>query len=1234
MRCLLCVLVACAIARPALAQSTTDIIRGKVIDDSSRAVAGATVLLTRGPDRLVQQATTDSAGRYSNRFEQGTGDYLVTVTAPGLKSARRRVQRVGAERELVADFILSRDLATLATVKVTAAKPVRASTYVGPSQPSPGASEEWASGVKGQITPTAAGDLNAIAGTMPGVTITGSGPSMLGSPSSSNLTTLNGMAMGGGSLPRAARTDVRVTGATFDPTRGGFAGANIDVQLAAGSRDYQQRNAFFTLDAPQLQATDAVGRSLGLINRSFRGSVGADGELVRRTLLYNVSVDVSRTASDPATLLGGDVNAWRRAGVAPDSVTRLLQLASTARLPIGGSGVPSVRQRDALTYLGRFDYVRDTLRTLTLTTYASDTKEGALGFGPLAAPAAGGRNHEQSLGMQFVHSQFIGSGHYVLTQNRFAASQTTQRTSPYLALPGATVLVRSASDAAASDVASLTLGGNPWLATDDTRWIVEGSNETTWNARGTKHRFRTQLWGRADGLKQEGLPNSIGQYSYNSLADFAINRPASYTRTLAQPTREGETYNGAVAVSHQWNKSRWFSMLYGARVEANAFGNAPPVNSALDAKLGVQSGVAPSRVHVSPRVGFSYTYSRAKDNGNGMSSNQVGVFYRPTMGFVRGGIGEFRDLYKPGMLADAMAGSGLVGSTLSLACVGAAVPVPDWNSLAANPSALPTSCVDGTSALAERAPSVTLIDPSFDVPRSWRASLGWASVFGRWTVKVDGLGSYDLSQPSTLDANFTGAQRFALASEGNRPVFVSPVSIDAASGAVSARESRLSTDYGRVALRTSDLRGYGGQLTTTVSPDVFNRRRRKFQIFTSTSYTYQRVQQQFRGADGATFGDPRIREWATGSNEARHAFVVQAGTSLPKIGTITLFTRVQSGLPFTPLVQGDINGDGRANDRAFVPTVGGATDPVLSAQLRALLDASPGNVRGCLNRQLGAVAERNSCRGAWTQSLNVQWQPRIPIKVQGRYIVTNVALQNPLGGIDQLLHGANSMRGWGTRAAPDPVLLVPRGFDATGQRFRYDVNPRFGDTRAFRTLSREPFRITLDFSMNLSTPYDVQQLRRAIEPVRVKGGWERRSVDSLTAFYLRNTSNIHRLLLAESDSLFLSPQQINQLLAADSAYYLRIHAIYRPLAEYLATVPGGAAGAAALDSAKATDKRYWVSFWEQVDVARPIITPQQLGLLPFVKQMFDVSEAGRKDSRYSFGNSVPFVYTKPRIGGR
>ena len=43
----------------AQSQSQADVVRGRVTDDSARAVIGATVMITRGPDRLTQQATTD-----------------------------------------------------------------------------------------------------------------------------------------------------------------------------------------------------------------------------------------------------------------------------------------------------------------------------------------------------------------------------------------------------------------------------------------------------------------------------------------------------------------------------------------------------------------------------------------------------------------------------------------------------------------------------------------------------------------------------------------------------------------------------------------------------------------------------------------------------------------------------------------------------------------------------------------------------------------------------------------------------------------------------------------------------------------------------------------------------------------------------------------------------------------------------------------------------------------------
>jgi hypothetical protein len=240
-----------------------------------------------------------------------------------------------------------------------------------------------------------------------------------------------------------------------------------------------------------------------------------------------------------------------------------------------------------------------------------------------------------------------------------------------------------------------------------------------------------------------------------------------------------------------------------------------------------------------------------------------------------------------------------------------------------------------------------------------------------------------------------------------------------------------------------------------------------------------------------------------------------------------------------------------------------------------------------------------------------------------------VYFQNPLGGLDQLLHG-DDLRGWGSQAQPDASLLVPRGFDAGAKRFRYDVNPRFGDTRGARTLTREPFRVSIDFSLNLTTDYGVQQLRRALEPIRAPGGgWQRRTADSLAAFYLSNTSSLHSMMLAESDSLFLTAPQIAALRRADSAYSEKVRAIYVPLGRYLATLTDGVAGKAALDSVQAAQKAYWKVFWVQPEIADSAITPTQRELLPMLKTMVAIPMKDRENSQWMFGYPVRFRAMTP-----
>ncbi|HJQ09603.1 MAG TPA: hypothetical protein VJ840_01100, partial [Gemmatimonadaceae bacterium] len=847
--------------------------------------------------------------------------------------------------------------------------------------------------------------------------------------------------MSAAAIPRAAHTETRVTGATYDVTRGGFSGANVDVRLAEGSRRYQRRNAYITLDPRVLQFTDAVGRSIGAPTGGARGSVGADGELIRRAFTYNVALDFAKSLSDPSTLLDAGEQALANAGVAPDSIARLLAFAQPMGIPLAGSNVPTNRQHSALTWLGRFDDTRDTLQTRALTTYAGFTRDGAIGFAPLAAPSTASEMRQRNLGAQLTFGAYLGPGHRTLNETRIALSGERTTATPYETIPGATVLVRSDNLADETQVTAVNLGGGSF-PTASSRWTLEAGNLTAWNAHGRTHRFRGLLWGRLDGVRQEGLSNGLGNYTFNSIEDFAVGRASSFSRTLSQPPRQGTVWNVASALAHTFSTGRYFNLQYGARLEADGFDSKPARNPQLEQALGVATGVAPTRIHVSPRIGFNFTYNRDRDNGQGTMQNPTGRYYRYMAGTIRGGIGEFRDLLRPGILADASTSTGLPNGTAYLNCVGSAVPMPDWSLFKTDPSSVPTQCVDGSGILGERAPAATLIDPGYDVPRSWRASLDWNTSARGILYRVGTLVSYDLSQPGVIDANFNGLPRMNLTDEDQRPVYVSAASIDPASGAVSPVESRRSDQYGNVALRVSDLRGYGGQLNFVVGTDVFQFRSGA-SFFGSLGYTLQSTKRQYRGFDGAAFGDPRVREWAPSSNDARHIFVLTSAFSTSKTGTVTLFGRLQSGLPFTPIVQGDVNGDGRGGDRAFVPDPAATSDTDLANQLRSLLENGSSTAKDCLKGNLGRVAPRNGCRGPWTQSLNIQWSPPIPGKWRRR-VTPSVYFQNVLAGVDQLVHG-NNLRGWGSSASPDPVLLVPRSFDAASGRFNYDVNPRFAD---------------------------------------------------------------------------------------------------------------------------------------------------------------------------------------------
>ncbi|MGH9423289.1 MAG: carboxypeptidase-like regulatory domain-containing protein, partial [Thermoanaerobaculia bacterium] len=207
-------------------------------------LVGAEVIVTRGPDRLVERTVTDSAGKWRVRFDQGTGDYLVYIAYPDRTTFRQRVTRgltgfpaIGSRDSVFAVTVkLARTVTELATIQVraSAARPER--NFNGPaSHPEPGSSRRDIDDFIGQLSPDDAGNIFAQALTTPGLIPTPSGVSAFGLAANQSNVVLGSLQLSSSQLPRDARTFTRVATSTYDPAKGWFSGAQVSIDLSPGS---------------------------------------------------------------------------------------------------------------------------------------------------------------------------------------------------------------------------------------------------------------------------------------------------------------------------------------------------------------------------------------------------------------------------------------------------------------------------------------------------------------------------------------------------------------------------------------------------------------------------------------------------------------------------------------------------------------------------------------------------------------------------------------------------------------------------------------------------------------------------------------------------------------------------------------------------------------------------------------------------------------------------------------
>jgi hypothetical protein len=1152
------------------AQSETDVIRGKVTNAEGLPLRQVRVTATSIPGNVTREARTNDQGSYQIAFPGGTGDYIMSFALIGYQFRQYQIKRVADEAVLVADARLQ--VIQLDTVVSVATNQQRVNRNDRPQDVS--GTEKAINAAN--LPPEVQGDIAAMAASLPGVLLVpgldgaADGFSVLGLGADQNSITLNGMQTNGSNLPRDAAISTSLTTSPYDVSRGGFSGGNFNIRSGSGS-NFRNRGMSLQLQAPQLQWTDRAAAALGTEYTNISLGGMASGPLVLNKAFYNVSYQLDRRSNDNQTLLGTSALGLQTAGIAMDSVTRFLGVLGSRGVPTN-SFIRPQRVNSNGSVFGSLNFSppgSSNGHSFTANFNGSWGKQTPAGGSALQLASASGDRMNWGGGVQGSHSGYLKM---LLSETSLGVNVSKNYGEPYLELPSGRVRVNSVFSDGTSGVSSLTFGGNQGLSSSSQSLSGQVRNNLSWFDDANKHRFTLTSELQYNGSRSEQANNLLGTFSFNSIEDLEAGRPASFSRTLTSRVRNTGSVTGSMAIGDSYRRSQRFQLQYGLRVDAVRYTTLPAYNAAVEQAFGRRNDKVPMPVSLSPRIGFS------KQLGQ---SNEIAAFtgqFRGPNAVLRGGIGLFANGANGGQIGTALDNTGLPGGVQQIVCTGPAAPIPDWERYGLDPSSIPDHCLDGSagSVFSNGAPNVTLFDPSFRPQRNLRSNLSWNGgvLDARFRLNVEGTYSINMNQQRSVDLNFAPTVRFTLAGEDGRPVFVQPTSIVSTTGAIASRDARVSQAFNRVSEVRSDLQSRTAQLQMGVSP--IPRGPTKFTW--NLSYTYSHIREQVAGFS-STDGNPLEVEWAR-NGQGPHGFNYNLSYLLLGAVRVQWNGQFRSGSAYTPMVANDVNGDGYFNDRAFVFTPTGSSDPAVEEGMRQLLASTSGAARECLERQMGRVAERNSCRGPWSSSasLNVTLD-RVKFHMPQRAEL-QFSISNPLGAADLMVNGSGNLKGWGQQFSPDQSLLYVRGFDASAQRYRYEVNQRFGATRPGVLSMRNPVVLTARFKYDLGPTRERQNLSQQLESGRRRAG-SRLPDNFFRSMGTNGIPNPMAQILRQQDSLRLTALQADSIAAMNRRYTYRTDSIWAPVAKWFASLPKNYDDDAAYD-------RYLQARHAQLDMLRKL----------------------------------------------
>jgi hypothetical protein len=1023
------------------AQATEGYVSGIVRAADGTPLPDANVTARNESSGFQEARRTDARGRYVFAQLPIGGPYTVQARKLGYAAERRTGLTLNLGDRVSLDFKLSTAAAQLASVDVRADQANKRVERIG------------ASFVVDQqkirelpIADRSFADLSIIAPTTSragtGGIITSSSSIAGGRVSSTDIrvdgvqmkNTLWGTGFGRGpySLSVEAIREFEVVTNVYDVTQGRQGAGAVNVATLSGTNVTTGSVFAYNRNQGLAASTNFLNQNVAQFsNWQMGGSIA--GPIIKDKLHYVLAYDRQSVSEPFFTLDVANQADWARLQVAPDSVTRFLDiLRRSYGLPQGQQTGRFDRGNELNTLFARADWTINDRNRLTVRHNYSDWNYGnSIPDRDLSVLES--RGNQFSRENQFLAS--LKSSFGTTGTNDFRVSYTNRilENEPNTRLPRGWVTVASSlPDGRIGAPQILQFGGqrtSPELQTEESIQLINIARVERGNT--------SYTLGTDNSLNNLSMFVSIetdGLFQFPNLAALEQLRPSSYARLVPlqnlEPRMRQRVFDGGafLQVDHRLRES--LTLSGGLRYDVTAFLTAANPNPIAESVLGVRTDRRPFAAQLQPRGQLTWNIGAAGSDiirvGSGVFSAQPHY------------MAHINHLLNDGsQLAD-------------LLLTGAAVPTPEfvrYRQDFANTPGLP----QGGAA---RPTFLNLFAQDFRVPQTWKSDISYQRRFmnGKLSLGITGQYADTRNNYRYFDLNLPQNPAFRLSNENNRPVFVpaSVITNPAQAGVAGRVAARPFSQFQRVL----EFRSDAAQVQQALILDGMMLFSRGANIGGSFTFNSTRDNNSFNCCIAITSvftpvqGDPRDLSWGPSANDFRHKLVL-FGSSPDFFGGRLSFRMIgQSGSPWSATVAQDINYDdvglggsfGNQNDLAFIfDPSNPALDPTLAAGMRALLDAPGNSAARYLRDNLGTIAGRNAIRNGYFTQIDLRYAQRLP-SVRGQSAELTIDVFNAGSLLNRTWGGG----GLSVVPGANQTLLRVTGFDPVTQNYRYAVNPTFG----------------------------------------------------------------------------------------------------------------------------------------------------------------------------------------------